>query len=102
VLAEIMEEMTTEQLQAIAAMQITRTEMQVLAKEWGISTGMPPGGGQNLSDDERATRRAQNISQGQFGMGIVLMERVIELLTERGSGTAMNNQNAPSPQPPSP
>jgi hypothetical protein len=39
--------------------------------------------GQNLSDDERATRRAQRAASGQQGPGALLMEQLIELLTER-------------------
>jgi hypothetical protein len=82
--AQIQNEMTPEQLQAIAAMQLSRADMQAVAKELGVNTsGMQSMMNQNLSDDERATRRAQRAASGQQGPGVLLMDQLIELLIER-------------------
>jgi hypothetical protein len=82
--AQIQNEMTPEQLQAIAAMKLSRADMQAVAKELGVNTsGMQSMMNQNLSDDERATRRAQRAASGQQGPGVLLMDQLIELLAER-------------------
>ncbi len=54
--------MTAEQLEAIAAMQLTQEDMRVWMQGQGLGMGGGgqgrPGGGEELSEDERATRQA--------------------------------------------
>lgn len=64
VLAQIEGTMTSEQLAAITAMQLTQDDLRAWAQSQGL--GVPPGGGagrmgggQELSPEERATRQAE-------------------------------------------
>ena len=64
VLKQIEGTMTSEQLAAIAAMQLTQDDLRAWAQSQGL--GVPPGGGsgrmgggQDLSPEERATRQAE-------------------------------------------
>ncbi|MCK4314435.1 MAG: hypothetical protein KAX24_01560 [Anaerolineae bacterium] len=64
VLAQIEGTMTSEQLAAVAAMQLTQDDLRAWAQSQGL--GVPPGGGpgqmgggQDLSPEERATRQAE-------------------------------------------
>ena len=62
VLSQIEAAMTAEQLQAIAAMQLTQTDMQDWATANGItmgSNGGTPGQGMGMSPEARATKQAQ-------------------------------------------
>lgn len=88
-LAQIEGELTAAQLQAIAAMQLTRADLQAVAREWGIATnpngGGQPGSGANLSEAERATRQAERAASGEAagGTSTALLDRLIQLLSER-------------------
>lgn len=87
-LAQIEKEMTAEQIQTIKAMQLTRTDIQAVAQEWGVSgsEGGQPGAGAGLSDDERAARRATRQASGESssgGMSTALADRLVQLLQER-------------------
>ena len=59
-LTQIEGEMTSEQLETIKAMKLTRSDIQAVAQEWGVATteGGQPGAGAGLSEAERAARRA--------------------------------------------
>ena len=81
--AQIQKEMSLEQLQAIAAMKLSRPDMQAAAKELGVNISGMQMMNQNLSDDERATRQAQRAASGQQGPGVLLIDQLIELLIER-------------------
>lgn len=87
-LAQIEGEMTSEQLQAIKTMKLTRSDIQAVAQEWGITTstsGSQPGSGANLSEAERATRQAERAASGEAAGGVstALLDRLIQLLQER-------------------
>jgi hypothetical protein len=64
VLKQIEGAMTQEQLQAIAAMQLTQEDLQAWMEEQGMGGGAPgagpgsPGGGGDMSDEEREAARA--------------------------------------------
>jgi hypothetical protein len=60
VLAQIEKTMTPAQMEAIAAMQLTFSDMQAWAESQGVSLGFQGGGqGQGPSTDARATMQAQ-------------------------------------------
>ena len=75
VLKQIEGVLTSEQLEAIIAMQLTRDDMGTWMQEQGVNLGPPPGaqGGQgglgNLSDEDRASRRATRQAGGEGGFG---------------------------------
>lgn len=60
VLAQIEETMATEQLEDIAAMQLTQEDLRAWTQEQGL--GLGTGGGQDLSPEEWATRQAERSS----------------------------------------
>lgn len=66
VLYQIRETMTEEQLDAIAAMQLTRAEMAALLQEYGLSQGL--GTGEGPSPERQATAQALRDS-GQMPAG---------------------------------
>jgi len=87
VLDQIQEAMTPAQVQAIAAMRLTRADNQALAQELGLSTGTGDGAGggqrgqgQNLSLEEQAARQAERTSTGASEE---LMAWLIQLLEKR-------------------
>ncbi len=64
IISQIQGAMTPEQLEAIVAMQLTAEDLQSWAQEQGLGSGAgrgegQAGGGQNLSEEERAERLAQ-------------------------------------------
>jgi hypothetical protein len=62
VLKQIEGTMTQEQLEAIAAMQLTQDDLGAWVEEQGLGLGPGPGqggGGQEMSPDAQATRQAQ-------------------------------------------
>ena len=65
VLKQIEGTMTSEQLDAIAAMQLTQEDLRTWMQERGVGFGGGPGEGEELSPDALATRQAQ------FGEGEV-------------------------------
>ena len=76
-----------EQLQAIAAMQLTSTYMQEWAAENGIQVGAGggvPGQGQGLSPEARATKQAEmgvtSDTTGGSKLSSALIDAVIEYL----------------------
>lgn len=86
-LAQIEAALTDDQLTAIAAMQLTQTDLQEWGKSQGLSVGtgegaaMGAGSGQSLSPEARATRRAERGGTGTSGgMSTALLDAVIELL----------------------
>jgi len=90
VLAQIQEAMTSAQIEAIAAMQLTRADNQTLAQEMGLTTGTGEGEGggqrgqgQNLSPEERATRQAEKSERSTTGASEALLDELIKLLEER-------------------
>lgn len=87
-LAQIEGEMTSEQLETIKSMQLTRTDIQAVAQEWGVSgsEGSQPGSGSSMSEEERAARRATRQASGEGssgGVSAALQERLVQLLQER-------------------
>jgi len=73
VLKQIEAKMTSEQLAAIAAMQLTMEDLGTWAQEQGVSLGLAPealatrqatGGGQGISEDAMATRQAMRDTGG--------------------------------------
>jgi hypothetical protein len=72
VLKQIEGTMTQEQLQAIAAMQLTQDDLRAWMEEQGMGAGAPgpggggPGGGGNMSDEERQALRATAQAGGGF------------------------------------
>jgi len=90
VLSQIQEAMTPAQIEAIAAMQLTRTDNQTLAQEMGLTTGTGEGEGggqrgqgQNLSLEERAIRQAEKSERSTTGASEALLDELIKLLEER-------------------
>jgi len=88
VLSQIQAAMTPAQIEAIAAMQLTRADNQALAQEMGLTTGTGQGTGggqrgqgQDLSSEERATRQAEKTNTGSSE---ALLNNLIELLETRG------------------
>lgn len=93
---QIVAAMTAEQLQAIAAMQVTNTELNSFYAEFGIVFPTPipgvtkvPGSGSSISQaDKEATKTAADALGTPVGTGsglaakTLLFEKVIELLTE--------------------
>jgi len=86
-LEQIEAALTDDQLTAIAAMQLTQTDLQEWGKSQGLSVGtgegaaMGAGSGQSLSPEARATRRAERGGTGTSGgMSTALLDAVIELL----------------------
>ncbi len=85
VLKQIEGTMTPEQLEAIAAMQLTQEDMQAWMQEQGpgMGTGFPgTGGGQEVSPEVRATRQAE------FGGG----EMPPEMATRRAEMENMSEE----------
>jgi hypothetical protein len=86
VLAQIQQGMTAEQVQAIRDMRLVASDMATLMQSLGIS---PPNGmigqGGNLSEDERATRRAQMSSGNEALASRAVLDKLIELLTASSS-----------------
>lgn len=87
ILAQIEASMRPEQLQEIAAMELTNTDMQEWASANDIQAGTGggvPGQGQGMSPEARATRQAeQGISSGSTGgsrMSSALIDAVIGFL----------------------
>lgn len=86
--------MTTEQLQAIAGMQITNAGLNEFYAQYGVSLPTPvpgvtkvPGSGSGKTEEEKAAAQATAAASGQTtGTGqsakTLLFEKVIELLTE--------------------
>jgi len=71
-LAQIEGTLTTDQLAAIKALQLTQTAFQQWASANGITMGSgsgQPGSGQGLSPEARATRQASEGRTGQSGSG---------------------------------
>lgn len=91
-LNQIQETMTPDQIAAIAAMQLTRADIQAMSQELGLSTGSgdgsgPEGGrgqGQNMSEAERATRQAEKDERTSGGASNALLDSLIEILESRG------------------
>jgi len=84
VLAQIEKAMTPEQLQAIAAMQLTRSDWQTWAESQGVS--LAPGGDQGPSTDARATRQAQ------FGNLTEAEREAMKATAQAGGGFAGSGQ----------
>jgi hypothetical protein len=91
-LKQIQGELTDEQLNAIAAMQLSRADTQRLAQAWGLSSGTGESGageggpGRNMSEDERATRRASQGMTGESGgnnVSAALLEQLLQVLQAR-------------------
>lgn len=87
ILAQIENSMRPEQLQEIAAMELTSTDMQAWALENGIQVGTGggvPGQGQGMSPEARATKQAeQGITSGSTSgskMSSALIDAVIVFL----------------------
>jgi hypothetical protein len=87
---------TKEQLDAIAALELTTEDMQALFDQLGLRAGTGTGlqgggGGRNLSDAERAAREAtrtasgQTMGSGQTGLtgNSALMDYVVKMLEAR-------------------
>ncbi len=91
-LSQIEETLTPAQLEAVAAMQLTQDCLGEWARSQGITlgTGSGAGGmgaGGGLSDEERATRQAENggVGAGAGGAGgtsTVLLDEVISYLED--------------------
>jgi len=93
VLNQIQEAMTPAQIEAIAAMQLTRAHNQEMAQALGLSTGTGEGEGssqrgqgQNLSPEERATRQAEKDVQNTTGTSEALLDELIKLLEKQANG----------------
>lgn len=107
VLKQIEGGMTAEQLAAIAAMQLTREDLGTWMQEQGIEFGPRPGGagGQgpfaDLSEEERAARRAtrQAAGGGGFGQGgfgdLSEEERANLRATAEASGITFGGRGGP-------
>lgn len=87
ILAQIEESMRLEQLQEIAAMELTNLEMQAWASDNGILVGTGggvPGQGQGMSPEARATKQAEegvtSDSTGGSKMSSALIDAVITYL----------------------
>lgn len=86
--------MTTEQLQAIAAMQLTNANLSAFYAEYGVVLPTPipgvtkvPGSGSGKTEEEKAAAQATAAALGQTtdtgqSAKTLLFEKVIELLTE--------------------
>ncbi|MBN1810395.1 MAG: hypothetical protein JXA14_01010 [Anaerolineae bacterium] len=68
VLKQIEDKMTQEQLQAIAAMQLTQDDLRAWMEEQGMGGGSPGAGG-DMSDEERQAARATAQAGGGFPGG---------------------------------
>jgi hypothetical protein len=89
VLKQIEGTLTPEQLGAIAAMHLTQERMADWLRDQGIGFGGGPGGAQGeLSEEDRATRRAQ-FGQGQGGEG---QEIPPEMATRRAEFENMSDE----------
>lgn len=93
-LSQIEETLTPAQLEAVAAMQLTQDRLGEWAASQGITLGTDSGAGGGmgagggLSDEERATRQAENggVGAGAGGAGgtsTVLLDEVISYLEGR-------------------
>lgn len=88
-LAQIEGELSAAQVEAIAGMQLTRADLQTVAREWGIATNAngsgQPGSGAAMSESERATRQAERAASGEAagGASTALLDRLVQLLSER-------------------
>jgi hypothetical protein len=91
VLNQIEAAMTPEQIAAIAAMQLTRADIQGMSQAMGLSTGSgdgagPEGGrgqGQNSSPEEQATRQIERAERTNTGTSEALLDALIQILEER-------------------
>jgi hypothetical protein len=91
VLNQIEAAMTPEQIAAIAAMQLTRADIQSMSQAMGLSTGSGDGAGpegsrgqgQNLSPEEQATRQAERAERTNTGASEALLDALIQILEER-------------------
>ncbi len=91
---QIVEALTSEQLQAIAAMQLTNADLSVFYAEYGVVLPTPipgvtkvPGSGSGKTDEEKAAAQATAAASGQTtGTGqsakTLLFEKTIEYLTD--------------------
>lgn len=87
ILAQIETSLRPEQLQEIAAMELTNADMQAWASENGMQAGTgegSPGQGQGLSPEARATKQAEqgvtSESAGGSRMSSALIDAVIAFL----------------------
>jgi len=86
VLDQIQAAMTPEQLAAIKEMRLTQDEVRAMSQELGLSAGgqppagMGPGGGTDLSPEEKATLQAERTNSAA---GQALTDKLIELLEAR-------------------
>ena len=95
VLKQIEGAMTQEQLAAIAAMQLTQEDLRAWMQEQGIDMrgGFPgAGGGQELSEEERATRQAQFGGGGGQRFGGEGGEMPPEMATRRAEFENMSEE----------
>jgi len=87
VLSQIQHAMSAEQLQAIRDMRLTGEDNQALMESLGVTSpqgmGLQPGQGANLSEAERATRRAEGVASGGASGGSVVLDKIIELLESK-------------------
>lgn len=91
---QIVSALTAEQLQAIAAMQLTNADLSAFYAEYGVVLPTPipgvtkvPGSGSGKTEEEKAAAQATAAALGQTtGTGqsakTLLFEKTIELLTE--------------------
>jgi hypothetical protein len=98
VLKQIEETMTQEQLQAIAAMQLTQEDLQAWMEEQGMGGGAPgpgaggPGGGGDMSDEEREAARATAQAGGGGGMPPGGGEMPSEMATRQAEFASMSDE----------
>ena len=95
VLKQIEAAMTSEQLQAIAAMQLTLEDLQAWMEEQGMGGGAPgagPGGGGDMSDEEREAARATAQASGSGGMPPGGGEMPPEMATRRAEFESMTDE----------
>lgn len=81
---QILAVMTDEQVKAINALKLTSADMQTFNQSLGVTTnpaGGVPGGGQNLSPQERATRQAQR--GGTNSGNTTAIDHLIKLLEQK-------------------
>ena len=67
---QIQDAMTAEQIDAIAAMQVTREDMNQLAQDLGLSFGLGAGGFENMTPEMQATAQAARESGQSPGGGV--------------------------------
>lgn len=88
-LGQIEAGMSTDQLAAIRAMQLTQVDLQDWTQSQGLSVGTgsgQPGAGRDLPPDARAALEAQGGAGGnRGGTSLVIVDAVIEFLTARAN-----------------